>query len=221
MTLSVGEFGVSETKIKVASDVPQKIDSESESNHSQEKKNIKEKSSSPTLDFEIPIIHEMWESPSKILKESFGKLNVNGSNPNQSPGSSQSSGISGNFTKKSKKKKFRRIVIVSSSSDSEDSIQPQLNSKKAIILSSSESDNPLEEKKPRTRKETPNIGKNAGDFGEEDVLNQVYRFEGIYWEYEKRSLNSFNCFECSKNKILDNLIDHFVNFHSDLIAVEN
>ncbi|KAL5285040.1 hypothetical protein ACFFRR_007026 [Megaselia abdita] len=122
----------------------------------------------------------------------------------------------------SKSKKFKRISALSSSSEDEISVlkieSPHKNTKTFISSSDSDSD----EKKPITRQVNKKTRSSrvfkAENFSQEDIIDQVYRFEGIYWEYNKKKHDLFNCFECSKNLMSGSVIEHFTRRHSALIA---
>lgn len=189
-----------------------------------------------------------WESPTKILKESFGYLNLsrNINREDVGPSASEASVFS-NARSSSKNSKtvpdLEENFKTSWVSDQKDSAylkkEPKTTSKKVppktllkepkskkfrriIIVSSSESDDSEDEgkKKPATRqprKRAETVLK-AENYFEEDVIEKVYRYEGVYWAYNKKEKDLFDCFECSKNKLTGNVIKHFMLCHSALIA---
>lgn len=122
-----------------------------------------------------------------------------------------------------KAKKFKRIII--QGSDSEDEIPKRIKHKIISSSSSSEETSDSEEQKPKTRSRQQNTKmtrrstfSKAENYSEEDLIQQVYRYEGIYWEYDKIKKQCFNCFECDKYLIDENVIQHFTRRHSALIA---
>lgn len=127
--------------------------------------------------------------------------------------------------KEPKSKKFRRIAIVSSSSESDDEkpIRDRKDEWKPTttrIISSSSDSEDQGKKKPLTRqpRRSAKTVLKAENLFEEDIIEKVYRYEGVYWEYNRKKKDLFNCFECSKYELPGNVIEHFSHCHSVLIA---
>lgn len=130
-----------------------------------------------------------------------------------------------------KQRKFKRITILSSSESEDETVvlkkstrssESNQVARKVVIDTSSSDTSDSEEKKPTTRQrkiktEFSSVIK-AENFSEEAILEQVYRYEGIYWEYDKQQSQLFNCFECPKRSIDQNVNEHFVKNHPELIA---
>lgn len=119
-----------------------------------------------------------------------------------------------------KPKKYKRISIVSSS-ESESEVEPRFtvrNEKRSSSDSGESTDS--EKKKPvrQLRKSSRSTILMAENFADDDIIQKVYRFEGVYWGNDKKNRELFNCFECKNSRPIRNVIEHFKCFHSALIA---
>lgn len=128
--------------------------------------------------------------------------------------------------KEPKIKKYKRISILSSSSECDEETPQPIARNKSAILSNSSSSNSEETiqsgvKEVATKKMKTTRKAAAFQEAKEPELvfiEKVYRYEGVYWECNGVKPMLFNCFECSKNSITGDVIEHFKRRHSVLIS---